>query len=76
MNKSKILQTVLEVLTSTKGIGLIIFTFTLIALSGLLSSRYFLHQNIIENGISKKTIIATKTFKIVDIEKTEKESMK
>ncbi len=72
MNKSKILQTVLEVLTSTKGIGLIIFTFTLIALSGLLSSRYFLHQNIIENGISKKTIIATKTFKIVDIEKTEK----
>lgn len=57
---------------SQKTIGIIIFIITLFVLTFLLASRYYLFQNVIEGGISKKNIIASKTVRIVDIEKTQK----
>ncbi|MFA6990211.1 MAG: hypothetical protein WC197_09095, partial [Candidatus Gastranaerophilaceae bacterium] len=52
--------------------GVIIFLFTLVVLTGLLSSKYYLYQNIIENSVSKKNIYATKSIKLIDTEKTDK----
>lgn len=57
---------------STKTIGLFVFICTAIALTVILSSRYYLHHSIIENSVSKKDVYANKTIKIVDTEKTQK----
>jgi putative nucleotidyltransferase with HDIG domain len=51
---------------------MLIFLVALIVFTALLSSRYYLFQNIIEDGKSKKDIIATKTIKVIDTEKTER----
>lgn len=72
MNTNKLLSKTFEVITSNKGIVSFIFMLTLIILTILLSSRYYLFQNIIDNGISTKDIIATKTIKVVDVERTQK----
>ena len=40
-------------------------------ITAILSSRYYLYQNIIENGVSKKQIIAKKNIEVVDTQKTE-----
>lgn len=42
-----------------------------IVLTSILSSRYYLYQDIIENGVSKKQIIAKKNIEVVDTQKTE-----
>ena len=57
---------------STKNVGIYIFVITTILLTAILSSRYYLHHSIIENGISKKDIVANRTIKLVDIDKTNK----
>jgi len=57
---------------STKSIGIFVFICTAIALTLILSSRYYLHHTIIENGVSKKDVYANKTIKIIDTEKTQK----
>jgi len=62
----------LSALSSPKIACFVIFIITLIILTVLLSSRYYLFQNVIEEGISKKDVIATKTIQIIDVEKTEK----
>jgi len=61
-----------ETVFSTKNVGIYIFVLTTIFLTAILSSRYYLHHSIIENGISKKDIVANKTIKIVDVDKTNK----
>lgn len=45
-------------------------TFTLI-MSAIISSQNFFFKSIIENGISKKDIIAQKTITVIDVDKTE-----
>jgi hypothetical protein len=72
MNLNKIVKTSFAFIKSKKGLGVIVFLFTLFAMTGLLASRYYLYQNIIENSVSKRDIYATKTIKVVDTEKTEK----
>jgi cyclic-di-AMP phosphodiesterase PgpH len=72
MSLSKTIKTSFFFLKSTKGIGVIIFLFTLAVLTGLLASRYYLYQNIIENSVSKRNIYASKSIKIIDTEKTDK----
>ena len=57
---------------TTKSVGIFIFIITAIAITFILSSRYYMHHSIIENGISKKDITANRTIKIVDTEKTQK----
>ena len=36
-------------------------------MTAIISSQNFFFQSIIENGISKKDIIAQKTFKVIDV---------
>lgn len=72
INKSKYITKLVNFLLSPKIIGLIIFFVTLIILTALLSSRYYLFQNIIESGRSKKNIVSSKTIQVVDTEKTER----
>ena len=57
---------------STKSVGIFILILTTIFITVILSSRYYLHHNIIENGVSKKDVIANKTVKIIDADKTQK----
>jgi len=72
IDKSKYISKITDILSSPKSINIIIFLITLIVLTVLLSSRYYLFQNIIENGRSKKDIVSTKTIHVVDTEKTER----
>jgi membrane-associated HD superfamily phosphohydrolase len=46
------------------------FAFTLL-LTAIISSQNFFFQNIIENGISKRDIVAQKTLTVVDVQRTE-----
>lgn len=46
------------------------FVFTLL-MTTIIASQNFFFQSIIENGISKKDIIAQKTFSVVDVKRTE-----
>lgn len=57
---------------SQKCTSALIFFVTLIILTALLSSRYFLFQSVIVDGISKKTIYASRTLLVQDTEKTER----
>src|SRR5699024_1248841 len=36
------------------------------------SSKYYIFQSIMENGLSKRDIVATKRIEVVDVDKTEK----
>lgn len=71
IDNSKIYKKLIIKLTSKNAINLSIFIGTLIVLTLLLTSRYYLFKNIIENGISKKNIYATQTVQVVDSERTE-----
>jgi len=71
MNKNEIISKVKAFLTSTKTIkALALFTFTFL-MTGIISSQNFFFQNIIENGISKRDIVAQKTLTVVDVKRTE-----
>lgn len=54
----------------TKMGGVIGFFLFVLVISFLLSSK-FLSQDLLENGVGKKKIIAKKTIEVVDIQKTE-----
>ncbi|MCK7516075.1 MAG: hypothetical protein MZV70_76940 [Desulfobacterales bacterium] len=75
-NRPQFINKMLDSFLSPKSLSVIIFILTLLVLTGLLSSRYYSFQNIVENGKSKKDIIASKTVEVVDTEKqTEKKRM-
>jgi putative nucleotidyltransferase with HDIG domain len=65
------IKNVMEKLYSAKVINVFAFLIFTIMLSGVISSQNFFFKSIIENGISKKDIIAKKTIKVVDVQKTE-----
>ncbi len=71
MFKTKFIDNMKEYLTSSKFIRtcyLIMFT---ALITSIIASQNFFFQSIIENGISKKDIIAQKTFVVEDVKKTE-----
>ncbi|MBR1424466.1 HDIG domain-containing protein [bacterium] len=71
MIKTEYLERAKEVLTSSrfvKACYLILFTF---AVTAIIASQNFFFQSIIENGISKKDIIAQKTLIVEDVKRTE-----
>lgn len=69
---TKHIKKIINFLLAPNSVAVMIFIGTLFLLTGLLSSRYFMFQNIIIDGISKKDIVATKNIMVVDTEKTEK----
>ena len=68
----KSIKELMDFFSSTKCVGAVILLVTALILTTLLSSRYYLHHSVIENGISKRDVVANKTIKIVDTEKTQK----
>ncbi|MBD5402106.1 HDIG domain-containing protein [bacterium] len=71
MIKSEYFDNVREFFTSSKMIKigyLVLFTF---AITAIIASQNFFFQSIVENGISKKDIIAQKTLTVQDVKRTE-----
>ena len=60
-----------DVFQSSKPATFCAFLLVAIILTALLSVRYYLYQNIIENGIAQKTIEAKTTFEVIDKQRTE-----
>ncbi len=71
MIKSEYIETLKEIFTSSKVVKVSsLLCFSLI-ITAIIASQNFFFQNVIENGISKKDIIAEKTLVVVDAKKTE-----
>ena len=60
-----------EIFQSSKSASFITFLLVAVILTSLLSIRYYLYQNIVDNGIAQKTIIAKNNFEVVDKQRTE-----
>lgn len=69
--KSKTLESAVEFFSSSKVLNFLIFFIFTLLMSGIISSQNFFFKSIVENGISKKDIVAQKTITVVDVEKTE-----
>ncbi len=71
MLKNEYLEKAREFFTSSKVVKLFyLISFTLM-ITAIISSQNFFFQSIIENGISKKDIIAQKTLTVEDVKRTE-----
>lgn len=67
----KVFKHFISKVTSEK-FGLIaMYIFTVIAIAAILTGKNYLFQNIIENGLSQKNVIAAKRIEVVDTERTE-----
>jgi len=71
MIQIKSLERASEFFSSTKALNISAFLIFTLLMSVILSSQNFFFKSIIENGISKKDIIAPKTITVVDVKKTE-----
>jgi len=71
MIKNEYLEKVSEFLTSSKVVKIFyLFTFTVVV-TAIIASQNFFFQSIIENGISKRDIVAQKTLTVEDVKRTE-----
>jgi len=68
---SKLVKKVIHYVTSEKFSLIAILFASMLILTGMLASRYFLFQNIEENGMSKVDIIASKQVEVIDPDKTD-----
>ncbi len=73
MNKNEILNNLRAFLTSTNTIKVSALLFFTLVMTGIISSQNYFFQNIIENGISKRDIVAQKTLTVVDVKRTEQQ---
>lgn len=71
MNKIEIPRQVKEFLTSSKFLNNLYFVLFALAMTLIIASQNFLFQRIVENGISKRDIIAEKTITVEDTKRTE-----
>lgn len=71
MIQLKLFSKVADVISSSKSMSVLAFFVFTVITSVILSSQNFFFQSIIENGISKKDIVAQKTITVVDVKKTE-----
>ncbi len=71
MNKPQSFATMAEFFSSPKILNLCAFFGFALVMSIILASQNLLFQNVIENGISKKDIIAQRTITVIDTKRTE-----
>ena len=71
MVKQEYIDKLRDFFTSSKFIKLVYLLAFTILTTGIIASQNFLFQGIIENGISKKDIIAQKTITVEDVKRTE-----
>lgn len=69
--KIKFLENSAEFISSLKILKILAFLIFVLLMSAVISSKNFFFKSIIENGISKKDIIAQKTITVIDVDKTE-----
>lgn len=71
MTQLKYIDNAIEFFSSSRVLKSLGFLAFVLAMSAVISSQNFFFKSIIENGISKKDIIAQKTITVVDAQKTE-----
>lgn len=71
MTKLKHIDNAIEFFSSSRVIKFLGFFVFVLLMSAIISSQNFFFKSIIENGISKKDIVAQKTITVVDTQKTE-----
>lgn len=69
--KLKFIENSAEFFSTTRIISFLGFLIFTLFLSAIIASHNLFFKSIIENGISKKDIVAQKTFTVVDVQKTE-----
>ena len=72
MNNSEIITKVKNFFTSAMCVKILSFVGFTVLMTTVIASQNFFFQNIIENGISKRDIIAQKTLTVVDVQRTER----
>ena len=60
-----------DIFQSSKPASVSAFIIVAIIITALLSTRYYLYQNIISNGIAQKTILSKSSFTVIDKQRTE-----
>ena len=60
-----------DIFHSSKPVAVVAFAIIAIIITSLFSIRYYLYQNLVDNGIAKKTIVAKNTFEVIDKQRTE-----
>ncbi len=71
MNKNEIKENIKEFFESSNVHKIAAFFGFTILFTAIVASQNFFFQNIIENGISKRDVIAQKTLTVVDVKRTE-----
>jgi len=71
MNNKKFFQVIRDFFMESKTLKVLAFLGFTVIMTAIISSQNFFFQSIIENGISKKDIIAQKTFTVIDVKRTE-----
>lgn len=71
MAKLEFISKFKDALTSVQTVKIISFFAFTVIITAIISSQNFFFQNIIENGISKRDIIAQKTLIVEDVKRTE-----
>ena len=72
MKKLQIANFMADMFSSSKVVNFLIFIVFALAMTAVLSARYYFFQSIInDDGTSKRDIVAYKTIKVVDTFKTE-----
>ncbi len=71
MDNVKILSKIKDFLSSAVMLKILAYVGFTVVLTAIVASQNFFFQGVIENGISKKDIIAQKTLTVVDIKRTE-----
>ena len=66
-----ILNKIKQFLLSAATIKAVAFVSFVIVLTAIIASQNFFFQSVIENGVSKKDIIAEKTLTVVDVKRTD-----
>ncbi len=65
------MQKILDLISSKKFRNALFFVIFTFLMTGMISSQNFFFQKVIENGISRRDIIAQKDIKVIDTKKTE-----
>ena len=71
MNNRGFWLNIKEFITATQTLKVLAFLVFTLIITAIISSQNFFFQSIIENGISKKDIIAQKTLTVIDVKRTE-----
>lgn len=71
MRQIKSFAKVAEFFSSSKLMSIFAFVIYAILMTTILASQNFFFQSIIENGISKKDVVAQKTITVVDVKRTD-----